>query len=190
MSADQNFEILLQNYLYFLEKGEKIPKKLESKNKLKRPDIFICRQSSEPDPTDNEYTIEENVIVELKRPSVVIGKKQYNQVEDYLRFIIEEPGFNSQLRKWKFILLGKEVDSFIRDKYESHKAKGKRFLVEAVRNYEIYALTWDDLFKIFDSRHKHLIDKLEFKNSIMEELDLKGVHFDREASDELTKQAS
>lgn len=190
VSADQNFEILLHNYLCFFEKGEKVPTKIESKNKLKRPDILICRQSNVPDPSGNEYTMEENIIVELKRPSVVIGKKQYNQIEDYLRFIVSEPRFNSQLRKWKFLLIGKEVDSFIADKYESHKSKGKRFLVEAVRNYEIYALTWDDIFKIFDSRHKHLIDKMEFRSSVIEELDLKGVHFNRDASDELTKKAS
>lgn len=189
VSADKNVEILLSNYLYFLEKGEKNPSKIDDKKRLKRPDVFLCRQIDISDPNSNEYTLEENIIVELKRPSVVIGKEQYSQIEDYMRIIIEEPRFTSQLRKWKFILVGKKIDSFIEDKYESQKNKGKKFLVESVRNYEIYAMTWDDLFKLFDHRHKHLIDKLEFKKSIVDELNEKGFQLGKEQSNKLTKLA-
>ncbi|UXX78997.1 ATP-binding protein [Reichenbachiella carrageenanivorans] len=189
VSADKNMETVLSNYLYFLEKGEKEKIRIEEKKRLKRPDVFICRQIDVPDPNSNEYTLEENIIVELKRPSVDIGKDQYRQVEDYMNIIIDEPRFNSQLRKWKFILVGKRVDSFIEGKYESQKNKGKKFLVESVSNYEIYAMTWDDLFKIFDHHHKHLIDNLEFKKSVVEELEEKGFEINRAASDELTRLA-
>lgn len=178
VSADKNLEVLLNNYLNFIETDKKEKTKLTSKDKLKRPDIFVARQIENPDPNSDEYSIEENIIVELKRPSIIIGKKQYDQVEEYIRFIINEPQFNSELRKWKLILIGKKVDEWIKDKYDSNKSKGKRFLVEAVRNYEIFAMTWDDLFKTFDIRHKHLIDKLEFKNSIVESLAQKGIVLD------------
>lgn len=187
VSADKNFEIALNNYLKFIESNKKDKDKLKSKDKLKRPDIFIARQSDITDPSSDEYTIEENIIVELKRPSVQIGKVQFDQIEEYIRFIINEPKFNSELRTWKLILVGKNVDEWIKDKYESNKAKGKRFLVEAVRNYEIYAMTWDDLFKIFDIRHKHLINKLEFKNSVIEDLESKGIYLDKEKPTELLK---
>ncbi len=186
-SSDKNFEIALSNYLTIIEKGEKITAKIDDKKKLKRADIFICKQIEVPDSTTNEYNIEENIIVELKRPSVIIGKEQFSQVEDYLRFIKNEPRFNSQLRKWKFILIGKKVDDFIESKYESQKDKGKRYLVEGVKNYEIYAMTWDDIFRIFESRHKHLINKLEFKNSIIEGLEEKGIVFSLETANELTE---
>src|SRR5690606_1032852 len=47
VSADDNFETLLNNYLSFVEKEGKKPKigSLDKTNKLKRPDIFICRQN-------------------------------------------------------------------------------------------------------------------------------------------------
>ena len=187
VSADKNFEISLNNYLDFIETGKKNKEKLNSKDKLKRPDIFIARQAEMPDPNSDQYTIEENIIVELKRPSVVIGKKQFDQIEEYIRFIINEPKFISELRTWKLILVGKKVDDWINDKYESNKGKGKRFLVESVRNYEIYAMTWDDLFKVFDIRHKHLINKLEFKNSVIEDLESKGIYLDKDKPNELLK---
>ncbi|MDO6518531.1 ATP-binding protein [Zobellia uliginosa] len=187
VSADKNFETSLNNYLDFIESGKKNKEKLKSKDKLKRPDIFIARQAEKTDPNSDQYTIEENIIVELKRPSVEIGKTQFDQIEEYIRFIINEPKFNSELRTWKLILVGKKVDNWIKDRYESNKNKGKRFLIESVRNYEIYAMTWDDLFKIFDIRHKHLINKLEFKNSIIEDLESKGVYLEKEKPTELLR---
>jgi hypothetical protein len=188
VSADKNFETLLNNYITFLESDNKEYHKIDSKSRLKRPDIFIARQNEIPDTKSNDYTIEENIIVELKRPSVIIGKSQYDQIEEYIRIIIKEPKFASDLRQWKLFLVGKEVDDWIIDRYDSQKSKGKRFLVESVRNYEIYALKWDDLFKIFDIRHKHLIEKLEFKQSIYEDFVEKGILESRETSDKLTEE--
>ncbi|TDE29313.1 ATP-binding protein [Flavobacterium ranwuense] len=187
VSADKNFEILLNNYFSHLEIKNTTPEIIETKEKLKRPDIFICRKSDVPDPNSNDLTIEENIIVELKRPSVIIGNEQFQQVERYLRIIIEEERFNSSYRNWKFILVGKKVDSYITDLYENQKIKGKNFLVQSIRNYEIYAMTWDDLFKLFEIKHKHLINKLDFKEFVIDGLEQKGIQLNKDASDELTK---
>jgi hypothetical protein len=188
VSADKNFETLLNNYLSFLEKEKKDFKNIDNNSRLKRPDIFVARKSDIPDSNSDEYMIEENIIVELKRPNVVIGKKQYDQIEEYIRIIIKEPRFSSETRTWKLILIGKSVDEWISDKYESQKGKGKKFLVESVKNYEIYALKWDDLFRTFDIKHKHLINKLEFKNSIIEELKEKGLIMEEENVELITKE--
>lgn len=190
VSADLNFETTLSNYLKFLEENSnKKPKisELNRSEKLRRPDIFVCRKSDVPDPNSNDDLIEENIIVELKRPSVIIGKEQYRQIEDYMNFIMSEEQFNSELREWKFILVGKEVDQYIKGLYKSQEVKGKRFLVHAIERCEIYAMTWDDLFKQYKNRHRNLVDKLEFKDTVREELISKGINFDRNLSTSLSK---
>lgn len=192
VSADKNFEIVLNNYLEHLEKNpDKKPniEKINKDFKLKRPDIFISRKIDIPDLDNIDHTIEENIIVELKRPSVIIGKKQFSQIEDYLGYIVNEDRFNSQLRNWKFYLVGKSVDEYIKGLYDNQKNKGKKFLVQSIKNYEIFALTWDDLFKIFENRHKQLINRLEFKTSIIEELESKGITFSLTSSNDLTAKA-
>ncbi|RNL95179.1 ATP-binding protein [Sinomicrobium pectinilyticum] len=188
ISADDNFEILLHNYLHFVEAENKKPNisSLNKKNKLKRPDIFICRQNFYPDPLTESDIIEENIIVELKRPSVIIGIDQFRQIENYMRFIVEEEQFNSQHRKWKFLLVGKKVDDYIKDQYDNQKNKGKKFLVQSIRNYEFYAMTWDDVFTDYRLKNKHMVDKLKFKDTVLEELKDAGVSLDKEASDLLT----
>jgi hypothetical protein len=186
VSADQTMETALNNYLFYLERDKKIVhQKMNIQEKIKRPDIFICRFMDTPDRTDSDYFIKENIIVELKRPSIEIAKEQYSQVEDYMRIIISEPRFNSQLRTWKFFIIGKSVDDFIKDKYESQKNKGKKFLVESVKNYDIYALTWDDVFRCFDVKHMSILNALEFKDTIIEDFKRKGILYEQISPDKL-----
>ncbi len=182
VSANEGFNVLLNKYLEVIEgleiadakKGGK--KKVKSDESNRRPDVFVCRKHSVPDIRDDQYYMDENLIVELKKPVIEIGKEQLRQIEDYLEVIINEPQFNSQKRTWKFFIVGKSVDEYVKNQYEAEKVKGKRFLVKSVQNYEIYAYSWDDIFKMFELRHQFLVDNLEFDKSVIrKELFDKGV---------------
>lgn len=187
-SADQNFQQLLGGYLHIID-GVTDTKKLEAYDWKRRPDIFMCRKRNIPDSQDGEYQIEENIMVELKRPSVKIGKDQFRQIDDYLDFIMKEDQFNSQTRRWKFYVISNQVDDYIEKQYEAFKDKGKKFLVHQAGRYEIYALTWDDLFRTFEIKHNYLLEKLEFdKNAIQQELKSKGITLNTVSSDEITEQ--
>lgn len=185
-SADQHFQHLLSSYLYIIDEKTK-PQQIKAFDWKRRPDIFMCRKNNIPDTLHSEYNIEENIIVELKRPTVVIGKEQYRQIDDYLDFIVKEDQFNSETRRWKFFAISNRVDDYIKDQYEAFKDKGKKFLIKQSGKYEMYAMTWDDLFRTFEIKHSYLLDKLEFdKQSIKEELRLKGITIDGFGSNDVT----
>jgi len=187
VSADQNFQILLSEYLHIIDGVDS--KKLDSYDWKRRPDIFMCRKRNVSDTIDTEYQLEENIMVELKRPTVTIGKEQFRQIDDYLDFIMKDDQFNSQTRKWKFYVISNKVNDYIEKQYNAFKDKGKRFLVHQSGKYEIYALTWDDLFRTFEIKHNYLLEKLEFdKTAIKEEMKLKGISLNTESSDIVTKQ--
>lgn len=189
ISANEGFEKLFNNYVEVINgiKKSGSKKKIISDEKNRRPDIFVCRKHSVPDVLDYATELEENVIVELKRPNVDIGKEQLRQIEDYFEVIINEDAFNSQKRFWKFYAISNKVDDFTKNQYEAFKDKGKRYLVKAISNYEIYALTWDDVFLSFELRHKFLIDKLDFdKNVLRDELRNKGINFSTNESSIIT----
>lgn len=182
VSANEGFNQLLNKYLEVIESLEALEAKKAGKKKVnsdeanRRPDVFVCRKHSIPDIRDDQYYMEENLIVELKKPAIEIGKEQLRQIEDYLEIIRSEPQFNSQKRFWKFFIVGKSVDDYVRSQYESEKVKGKRFLVKGVQNYEIYAYSWDDIFTMFELRHQFLVDNLEFDKSVIRrELIDKGI---------------
>lgn len=178
VSADENFEILLNNYLYIID-GATEKKKINSYDWKRRPDIFASRKRKIPDYLDETSILEENILVELKRPTVTISKSEFRQIDDYLDFILKEDNFNSQKRIWKFYVVSNKVDDYIKKQYEAFKDKGKRFLVQQAGNYEIFALTWDDLFLTFEINHNYLLNKLNFdRGSLMQVLKSKGINIE------------
>lgn len=194
-SADENFETMLNNYLAFLDGYPSIQDKqkfrLTDNKKKKRPDIFICRQRPIPAPNSNDHNLEENILVELKRPAVNIGIEQYRQIEDYFNYILSKDEFNSEERKWKFYIVGNIVEPEVAAMYERVRDKGKKFLVNVVKNYEIYALSWDNLFQDFKMKNQYLLEKLSFdKTAIQEELKLKGINLSYDSSRNLAKTVS
>jgi hypothetical protein len=192
VSADKPFEEALSEYLYIVDdkKTEKEKYKMNHPDRLRRPDIFMCRKRTIDDPRDVESDIEESIIVELKTPAVKIGMDQFRQVQDYLNIIIFEDRFNAATRRWKFYVVGNEITKELHQQCEGYKDKGKRYLAYQVDKYEVYALTWDDLFRSFETRHKFVSEKLEFdKEAIREELDLQGIDFSRIGADALASKA-
>ncbi len=180
VSADKPFEQALSEYLYILDGNKKQPQKIQSSDRNRRPDIFVCRQRGVDDTNDFSSILDENIVVELKRPTVIIGKDQYRQIEDYLDFIKHEKRFNSQLRRWKFFVVSNEVDDYIKELYDSFKSYNKRFLVHSKEQFEIYAMTWDDIFQMFDIKHRFLLDKLDIdKTAIQEEYNLGSLLLDK-----------
>lgn len=189
VSADVTFEKALKEYLYIIDSKDKNNYKIKNQDSLRRPDIFMCRSRSLE--FQNSTQGEENIIVELKKPEVVLNKKVFRQVEDYMDLIMHESKFNSELRKWKFIMVSTSANDFIKRLHESLEDKGKPFLVRWDKKFEIYAMTWDDVFKSFEIRHSYLLDKLQIDKAIIEEeLEAKGIEFSRKGSNELAEKLS
>jgi hypothetical protein len=83
--------------------------------------------------------------------------------------------------------VGNSYDDDIKKQFDAFKDRGKRHLVRSVDKYEIFVMTWDDVFRTFDVRHRYLLDKLEFdKKAIEAELDLQGIELSRQSSQEIT----
>ena len=145
-SADQRMQKALEQYRNILYGEEDITAKLNSDaENERRMDIFLCNTRNIE--TRFETTLEENIVVELKAPRVLLTKKVLRQIEDYMDYVRRQPQFNSELRKWKFIAVCKEVDDYVKSQYKAFEDKGKVGLVFQVDNCEVYALTWDDIFK-------------------------------------------
>ena len=111
----------------------------------------------------------ENIIIELKRPTVKLGEIELSQIKNYMKLIYKEPQFNDSTARWTFILVGKELDgsSTIETEWETNKVWGKKGLVLHVdtntQHYEIFVKTWSTIFAEFEMRHNFLMKRLNFK---------------------------
>ena len=187
-SADKSMHKALEGYNYLLYGAKDATEKLsEEAENERRMDIFLSRCLKDRDSYGT--LLEENIIVELKAPNVILSKKVLRQVEDYMDFIRSRPQFNSQLRRWKFIAVCKKIDDDVKSRYETFKDRGKPGLVYLTNNFEIYALTWDDIFKMFDLRHSFMLDKLKYdRDEIVKEFNEKYIEENtRKTVNELTE---
>lgn len=169
-SADRTMQKALEKYTNILYGATSPNNKLsEDEEQSRRMDIFLCSARKTEMSFDN--LIEENIIVELKAPKVSLSKKVLRQIEDYMDFVYKQPQFNSIHRRWKFIAVCKCVDEDVKLRYKSVEDKGKPGLVLQVDNYEVYAFTWDDIFKSFDLRHSFILEKLNYdREHLLKEL--------------------
>lgn len=187
VSADQGMKRALSQYLSILY-GEDAPEAelLPDEQSNRRMDIFTCSKRKVENYSGNAE--EENLIIELKAPNVILSKKVLRQIEDYMDFVRKQPQFNSQYRHWRFIAVCATVDDDVRSRYDAQKVYGKKGLVQKIDNYEVYALTWDDVFKSFELSHDFLLERLKVnKELISEELSAEsGTESSRETVDMIT----
>lgn len=167
VTADQRMQRALEQYLGMLYGADAPDATLSpDQEEMRRMDIFLCGARRTEDATGD--VIQENLVIELKAPKVILSKKVLRQIEDYMDFIRKQPQFNTQLCRWKFIAVCNTVDDDVRARYAAKQATGKKGLVLAVENYELYALTWADVFKSFDLKHSFLLDKLKVDQAAIE----------------------
>jgi len=185
VSADKPFTTALLEYTYLLE-GHKEKGSFSAEDGLRRTDIFICRKQALP-PISYSVFLEECIIVELKRPSVIIGKEQYRQIEDYRDIIMKEPKFQAQRRKWTFFVVGIKVDDFIKERYKSFADKNRPLLVDYQEGFEIYAMTWNDVFMTFEHRESFILEKLQFDKQVIHD-EIQQYEKSKDGSDALTKE--
>lgn len=188
-SADRPMQKALEQYLNILYGANAPNAQLDPDAEAdRRMHIFLC--SARQVESAFENSMEENIVVELKAPKVPLSKKVLRQIEDYMDFVRKQPQYTSLHRKWKFIAVCKSVDEDVKAQYKAFEDKGKPGLVFKVDNYEVYALTWDDIFKSFDLRHSFMLDKLKYDRDMLTiEFSKDTQEKSRTTADELTKAA-
>lgn len=167
IGADDSFSKLEALYLKHIDEVASD----EADNNARRPDIFIARNKKIASGLAGTGLKIQNLILELKRPSVNVGVEQYRQLEDYRNIIRSNPTFKSGLREWHFYIIGVEIEPEIVDKREAHKSLNRQFLVDNEGDYYIYAISWQELFDAFEIRHDYLLDELKIdKAKVLEKI--------------------
>ena len=104
----------------------------------------------------------QNLIVEIKRPTVDIGEEQISQIKKYAYAIKDEPGFDNQNTVWNFILIGRNLT-----KFALHELEGKKdCLLHEMDNIKIYVKKWADLIEEEKLRYEYFkeLSKLKISN--------------------------
>ena len=186
VSAEEpSIEQALRGSLELLRKGEDdfCELNVEHPGRKKQMDVFMCKRSKKDDSIHH-------IVVELKHPKIKLGKKQLDQVEEYLETILSVDACNANNSFWEFYLIGNKFDSsgHIERKIENAKNHGERSLVLSISRYKIYVKTWSEVINEFDIRHSFLQDKLKLEHhKLLEEAQQQGL---LDTADDITKNAT
>lgn len=161
-AAEPDFELALKG-LILETTGKEEDVNIDHEDKNKEMDLYMIRQ-------DRKGKQTENVVVELKRPTVSLGEKQLSQVKKYLQVIRKDDRFNMGNAKWTFYLVGNHFNTsgFLEGELENNKNHGEEHLVYWVDNgkTKIYVLKWSEIFDEFSKRHEFLLDRLKLQEQL------------------------
>lgn len=162
VTADVSMRKSLQEFEKIAIGSEK-PSDVKDAEWHKRMDIFLYASRM------TDYEEQEGLIIELKAPTVSLTPAVFSQIEAYANIVRREPRFSGQKRRWKFFAICSSIDDDVKAKLDGYKVHGKAGLAGITGNFEIYALTWDDIFISFESRYRFLLEKM--KNDYEESVD-------------------
>lgn len=155
---DISLKNVLKEHLNILDRKEVAAdidfKKIEGLDDI--PDIGLYRKFVHGEP--DHY---ENLVIELKRPSCVIGEKELSQIKSYAFAIDDNPHFDKQKTKWKFILLGIKLNSHAqREMKQSDREFG---LIYNSDNVEVWVKEWNQVIQEVRGKHQFLQKQLELE---------------------------
>jgi hypothetical protein len=123
-----------------------------------RADQFLGRVVPGPNQGKREY-----LLIELKRPSLRIGRKELDQVEDYLNAIRQQPDFSHTDTTWHFFLITSEYDVAVDARItQSQRPRG---IAQEGEGYTLWVKTWAEVLRESDARHQFIQDKLKIEVS-------------------------
>jgi hypothetical protein len=123
-----------------------------------RLDCFLGRSVPHPDQNRREF-----IVVELKRPSLKIGREELNQLEDYVKALKSQPDFARTDTYWSFYLVTGEYDPAISDRITQKDRPVGLFLEN--ENSRVWVKTWSELIRECEGRLQFIQDKLRVEVS-------------------------
>lgn len=104
------------------------------------------------------YGRREHVVIELKRPSVVAGKRELDQIISYADAVTGDARFADDSVTWQFWLVVNDVDDYVRRR--ANQTGRKPGLVEEGEGYQVWVKRWSQVIGAAERRLAFVRDAL------------------------------
>jgi Histidine kinase-, DNA gyrase B-, and HSP90-like ATPase len=129
--------------------------------KIGRVDSFMGRLIPHGDENHREF-----LLIELKRPSLAIRRKELDQLEDYVNSILAQPDFVNTSTNWNFYLVTSEYDGVVKERITQENRAVGLFIDKP--NHKVWVKSWAELLRDAESRLKFVQDQLRIEVSAEE----------------------
>jgi len=129
--------------------------------KIGRVDAFMGRLVPHSNPNHREF-----FLVELKRPSRKVGRKELDQLEDYVSALVQQPDFISTSTNWNFFLVTGEYDEVVAERITQKDRPVGLFLDKP--NHKVWVKNWSEIIRECEARIKFIEETLNIEVSATE----------------------
>jgi hypothetical protein len=156
-ASDLSLKKVLSEHIKCLGRDELVPPvPPEANEDLTRiPDICLFQKSC------LGYEVLENLVVELKRPTLKLTKKELDQIEDYALTVSANPRFSKEKTKWNFILVGRDFNDYVKEKLKNKLDGPGNFYNNDYVSVSI--LRWSDNIQENKLKYEFLRERLNYQ---------------------------
>ncbi len=100
----------------------------------------------------------ENLVIELKKPSLDAGFDEKTQIESYASKVVNDRRFPKNKTRWKFILVTKDIKPELQPLLkQANRSYGH---ISQLDNCDVFILTWGDIISEAKLRHEFIKERL------------------------------
>jgi signal transduction histidine kinase len=133
-----------------------------------RAGVLVTGHMLVPDLAGDTMMREEVVLVEVKAPGHKLGQADHRVAQGYLRSVMKTASLGNGGQRWRLYLIAEGTEPYIREQRNNALSKGKAFLVQQHRSYDIYACTWSELFRLFEEKQRFTLAGQSLKRNDLE----------------------
>lgn len=140
-------------------------KVVRSDGKTGRADLFLGRVIPHPEREHREY-----LLIELKRPRTSVGRREFDQIEDYARALIDQPEFEDTSTNWNFFLITTDIEGDQLHRITQHDRPQGLFIDTG--RAKVWVKRWGEVLRLAEARLNFIQDVLQIEVTD-EEIDLR-----------------
>lgn len=155
--SDRSLTSLLEAHLQALGRDDLVANQvLDEKGRHRRIDFMFGRA------LELNRNRREHLVVEIKRPEVVIGRQEVSQIEDYAQAVATDARFDKTTTDWDFVVVSRELDSYASGRANQKGRPHGLISQPDDSNLRIWAWTWGEIVEECKHRLKFVRNQLEF----------------------------
>jgi hypothetical protein len=149
--SDASLKSVLEEHIKLLNREQLIGEDVDFEGSSRIPDFCIFKQF-----VDSNSIHKNNLVIEIKRPSLIITNQELNQIQEYAQIVSETPRFEKDKTKWKFILLASKINPFVQGQRNQANRDPGLVYESSDRSYSVWVLDWSAIINNAQQRLLYL----------------------------------
>lgn len=155
--SDRSLTTLLEQHIGIMDRTALVDSPvLDEEGRTRRVDFLFGRK------LELNQNRSEHLVVEIKRPNVVIGRKELDQIEDYANAVASDSRFDKHSTDWDFVLLGTNFDPVAVRRLNQEGLPRGLIANPKDTSIKVWARPWSEVIQECNHRLKYVRRHLEY----------------------------